>query len=87
MDPFAKRNNPASWAVSSISRTVEDTDTEASMDADSATSFAQEASLADELREHRPDHPVLARVHQRLADTEDQQITSYDRMHHRHNRS
>lgn len=57
------------------------------MDADSGTFFAQEPNLADELREHRPDHPVLARVHQRLVDVEDQQITSYDRMHHRHNRS
>jgi hypothetical protein len=57
------------------------------MDANSASLFAQEVSLADELREHRPDHPVLVRVHQQLIDTEDQQITSYDRMHHRHNRS
>jgi hypothetical protein len=57
------------------------------MDADSASSLAQQGSLVDELREHRPDHPVLARVHHRLIDTEDQQITSYDRMHHRHNRS
>ncbi len=56
-------------------------------DADSASSLAQRASLVDELREHLPDHPVLARVHSRLIDTEDQQITSYDRMHHRHNRS
>lgn len=57
------------------------------MDADSATSLAQQTSLVDELREHLPEHPVLARVHNRLIDTEDQQITSYDRMHHRHNRS
>lgn len=57
------------------------------MDADSTGFPAQEASLADELREHRPDHPVLVRVHHQLIDAEDQQITSYDRMHHRHNRS
>lgn len=57
------------------------------MDANSTGFPAQEASLADELREHRPDHPVLVRVHRQLIDAEDQQITSYDRMHHRHNRS
>jgi hypothetical protein len=57
------------------------------MDADAASSLAGQGSLVDELREYRPEHPVLARVHHRLIDTEDQQITSYDRMHHRHNRS
>ena len=62
-------------------------DTEAAMDADSATPLVQHDSLVDELREHRPEHPALARVHHRLINSEDQQITSYNRMHHRHNRS
>lgn len=52
-----------------------------------ATSVATQGDLAEELREHRPEHPALARLHQRMVNSEDQQITSYDRMHHRHNRS
>lgn len=54
---------------------------------ETATSVATQGDLAEELREHRPEHPALARLHQRMVDSEDQQITSYDRMHHRHNRS
>jgi hypothetical protein len=36
-----------------------------------------------------PSHPALRRVHQKLSTTSGAEaaITSYDRMHHRHNRS
>jgi hypothetical protein len=57
------------------------------MDAETATPVATQEGLVDELRDHRPEHPALARLHQRMINSEDQQITSYDRMHHRHNRS
>ena len=42
------------------------------------------------LREDRPQHPALARVHDQIVaigERETGSITSYDRMHHRHNRS
>lgn len=32
------------------------------------------------------EHPALARLRDRLADQQKPEITSYDRMHHRHNR-
>jgi hypothetical protein len=57
------------------------------MDSEVATSVATQADLVEELRERQPEHPALARLHQRMVNSEDQQITSYDRMHHRHNRS
>lgn len=43
--------------------------------------------LVEELRTQRPVHPALGRVHDRLVNAEELVITSYDRMHHRHNRS
>lgn len=54
---------------------------------ETATPVATQGGLAEELREHLPEHPALARLHQRMVNSEGQQITSYDRMHHRHNRS
>lgn len=39
------------------------------------------------LQRRRPIHPALARAHDQLTRTEPAEITSYDRMHHRHNRS
>lgn len=34
---------------------------------ETATSVAPQGDLAEELREHRPEHPALARLHQRMA--------------------
>jgi hypothetical protein len=47
---------------------------------------------AENLREaivvRRPAHPALARLYDAaVADGDPREITSYDRMHHRHNRS
>ena len=39
------------------------------------------------LTARRPIHPALARAHDRVTQAEPSEITSYDRMHHRHNRS
>lgn len=42
----------------------------------------------ERLQDVRPTHPALARVHDTLVGRNDSdEITSYDRMHHRHNRS
>jgi hypothetical protein len=46
-----------------------------------------ELDIIDELKSSRPAHPALARLHDRLVGaTPEREITSYDRMHHRHNR-
>ena len=50
---------------------------------------AQE-DIADMLEARRQEHPVLARLRERLTEGRarpETVITSYDRMHHRHNRS
>ena len=50
------------------------------------TSPAAEELVAEVLAS-RPEHPALARLHDSLLQTDsDREITSYDRMHHRHNR-
>lgn len=48
-----------------------------------------EAEIAESLQDGQQDHPALARLARRLEDdgTAADVITSYDRMHHRHNRS
>jgi len=48
--------------------------------------MAQDDLLLD-LREESPAHPALRRLRERIVDADSQQITSYDRMHHRHSRS
>lgn len=48
------------------------------------TGEAQDSVL---LQARRPVHPALARAHDRVTQAEPAEITSYDRMHHRHNRS
>jgi hypothetical protein len=73
--------------VSANRRAIENSSKESLMDADTSTSLVEQGDLVDELREHRPDHPALARLRQRMVNSEEQQITSYNRMHHRHNRS
>jgi hypothetical protein len=46
-----------------------------------------EVDVLTELTASRPEHPALGRLHDRLiGDSPDREITSYDRMHHRHNR-
>ena len=46
-----------------------------------------ELDIVDELQSSRPAHPALGRLHDRLVGvTPQREITSYDRMHHRHNR-
>jgi len=45
----------------------------------------REAGLQADLR--RSEHPVLQRAAQRAQGRSEREITSYDRMHHRHNRS
>ena len=50
---------------------------------------AAEASvdILEELKSSRPVHPALGRLHDRLVGTtSEREITSYDRMHHRHSR-
>jgi len=43
--------------------------------------------ILEELKASRPLHPALGRLHDRLVGLVPQrEITSYDRMHHRHNR-
>jgi hypothetical protein len=40
-----------------------------------------------ELTASKPEHPALGRLHDRLTgESSEHEITSYDRMHHRHNR-
>ena len=57
---------------------------------DTAPSSAEEQSEVDvlvELTASRPEHPALGRLHDRLVGVSaEREITSYDRMHHRHNR-
>lgn len=56
-------------------------------DMDDATSAGRTPTdLSRQLEQARPDHPALARLHDRLQHDEAREITSYDRMHHRHNR-
>jgi hypothetical protein len=48
-------------------------------------------SATAQLRALHPEHPALARLRERLdreasSPSASQEITSYDRMHHRHNR-
>jgi hypothetical protein len=46
-----------------------------------------EGDVIMELTASRPEHPALGRLHDRLVGTSsEREITSYDRMHHRHNR-
>lgn len=46
------------------------------------------ADLRAQMEARRPQHPALARLHDQLIAGEKRgEITSYDRMHHRHNRS
>ena len=46
-----------------------------------------EVDILAELKASRPLHPVLGRLHDRLVGaSSEREITSYDRMHHRHNR-
>jgi len=60
---------------------------------ESANKFIQTPDLTDEqlvqvMTNVTPEHPALARVHQKLNKScgAEAAITSYDRMHHRHNR-
>jgi hypothetical protein len=46
-----------------------------------------EVDILEELKASRPLHPALGRLHDRLVGVaSEREITSYDRMHHRHNR-
>jgi len=46
-----------------------------------------EVDILAELQASRPLHPALGRLHDRLVGvTSAREITSYDRMHHRHSR-
>jgi hypothetical protein len=46
-----------------------------------------EVDILEELKASRPLHPALGRLHDRLVGVASaREITSYDRMHHRHNR-
>lgn len=46
-----------------------------------------EVDVMMELTASRPEHPALGRLHDRLVGaSSEREITSYDRMHHRHNR-
>ena len=46
-----------------------------------------EVDVMMELTASRPEHPALGRLHDRLTgESSEREITSYDRMHHRHNR-
>jgi hypothetical protein len=48
---------------------------------------ASDVDILEELRASRPEHPALERLHDRLVGVKsEREITSYDRMHHRHNR-
>jgi hypothetical protein len=57
------------------------------MDNIDSDTVAPPDDLAEALRDHRPRHPALSRLHDQAIGAEVEQITSYDRMHHRHNRS
>lgn len=46
-----------------------------------------EVDILTEMKASRPLHPALGRLHDRLVGaSSEREITSYDRMHHRHNR-
>lgn len=46
-----------------------------------------EVDILEELKASRPLHPALGRLHDRLVGmASTREITSYDRMHHRHSR-
>ena len=52
------------------------------------TERAEEWPLAVSLAALRPEHPALARAHDSVTGRNGHdEITSYDRLHHRHNRS
>jgi len=53
------------------------------------TDSASEEQVMEALREHPQMHPALARLRENLVGdgSSSQVITSYDRLHHRHNRS
>ena len=53
------------------------------------TDSATDEQVVDALRAHPQRHPALARLRQNLVGdgSSSQVITSYDRQHHRHNRS
>jgi hypothetical protein len=56
---------------------------------ESAPSLVDEpkVDILEELRASRPLHPALGRLHDHLVGVASaREITSYDRMHHRHNR-
>ena len=57
------------------------------MDGATSDSVMLQEDLVEDLRAQRPAHPALSRVHDRLVGAQSMPITSYDRMHHRHNRS
>lgn len=55
---------------------------------DVADSVVEDADLRAKVVVRRPQHPALARLHDQIAGgAKPGEITSYDRMHHRHNRS
>ena len=57
-------------------------------DADARTALAEPGEDSVSLTGSRPTHPALARAHDAVTGRSDHsEITSYDRMHHRHNRS
>jgi hypothetical protein len=46
-----------------------------------------EVNILEELKASRPLHPALGRLHDRIVGmVPTSEITSYDRMHHRHSR-
>lgn len=59
------------------------------IDDDTEVSPTDDLDVLEVLRDLTPEHPALARLRGDLiaGSTADQTITSYDRMHHRHNRS
>lgn len=57
-------------------------------DADGRSALVESSEDAVSLAGSRPTHPALARAHDAVTGRSDHsEITSYDRMHHRHNRS
>ncbi len=48
----------------------------------------QSSELLSKIKQHTPEHPALNRMRSKVFQSQGvQQITAYDRMHHRHNRS
>lgn len=58
-----------------------------SMDHVNSVDIISQENLAEDIRDHRPVHPALSRLHDRMIGAEREPLTSYSRMHHRHNRS